>query len=44
MKSFITKSGEIAYVPTDDELEIIQTALKQFNQLLLLEKGEVING
>ena len=42
MKSFITKSGETAYVPTDVELEIIQTALKQFH--LLLEKGEVING
>lgn len=43
MKSFITKSGETAYVPTDSEKQIIQTALRQF-QLSLPKKGEVIDG
>ena len=43
MKSFITKSGETAYVPTDSEKEIIQTALRQF-QLSLPKKGEVVDG
>ena len=43
MKSFITKSGETAYVPTDSEKEIIQIALKQF-QSTLSSNGEVING
>jgi len=34
MKSFITKSGETAYVPTDSEKEVIQLALKVFNNSL----------
>jgi len=43
MKSFITKSGEVAYVPTDFEVKLIRTALRQF-QSTLPSKGEVIDG
>ena len=43
MKSFITKSGETAYVPTDDEKQIIQTALRQF-QSTLPKNGESFDG
>ena len=43
MKSFITETGEVAYVPTSSEKQIIQTALRQF-QLSLPKKGEVIDG
>lgn len=42
MKSFITETGETAYVLTSSEKEIIQIALKQFQSSL--EQGEVING
>lgn len=43
MKSFVTESGETAYVPTDSEKQIIEMALKQF-QSTLPTNGEVLNG
>lgn len=43
MKSFITASGETAYVPTTAEKEIIRTALRQF-QSSLPKSGEVVDG
>jgi len=43
MKSFITKTGEIAYVPTDFEIKLIRTALKQLHNTLP-RKGEAVDG
>lgn len=46
MKSFMTKTGEVAFVPTESELEIIHIALRQFRVSLwqfnsLSRNGEV---
>lgn len=43
MKSFITETGEKAYVPTSTEKQIYRIALRQF-QSTLPESGEVIDG
>lgn len=43
MKSFITDTGEVAYVPTSAEKDIIRTALRQF-QSSLPKSGEVVDG
>ena len=40
MKSFMTKTGEVAFVPTESELEIIRIALRQFQNSLPQERGE----
>jgi hypothetical protein len=40
MNTFITKTGEVAYVPTESEKEIIRIALRQF-QNSLSRTGEV---
>lgn len=34
MKSFILPSGETAYVPTDNEIVVIKTALEEFKDSL----------
>ena len=43
MKSFVTKTGETAFVPTDSEMQILNLALKHFNESLPI-KGESHDG
>lgn len=41
MRNFVLKTGEVAYVPTDSEKQIIRIALEQFkNSLPLLEGAD----
>lgn len=43
MKTIVLKTGETAIVPTDSEMQILNLALKQFNQTLPI-KGESHDG